>query len=171
MITISPGTLTWRRRCGLAAFVLAGTAVYAASFGWRPSVRTCAPVAVSVALAAGVSWIGFGSLLWAVTRRRLSWLAWADVCLPTMATGNAVLSVSVLLNGAGVLRGDAVTPALMVAHGAILLAANVVMGIGFCSRAKSLGLRAGQAALLWIGGLDGLFAALLWGLWPGGGLP
>jgi hypothetical protein len=122
-------------------FAFAGTAVYAASFSLIRESMQLLPVAAAIGIAAGASWIGFGIILLIVTKRRPSIMDWADACLATMATGNAILLVSVAANATIFLFGSKegqIAGTLIPLHAAVLIAADIIMGSVFIQRAAKL---------------------------------
>lgn len=155
--------LSTAKRLLFGGFAFAGTAVYAVSFSLIRESFQLLPIAAAIGIAAGVSWIGFGIILLIVTRLRPSIMDWADACLATMATGNAILFVSVAANVIIFLFGSKEGPiagTLIPLHAAVLIAADIIMGSIFIQRSSSLGLGRFTAAALWIFGLNGLFALM-----------
>lgn len=158
------------RRIAFGLLAFGGTAVYAASFTGAERLEPLAPAAIAVGVAAGASWPIFGAMLLAASRLRPSVVEWADACLATMAAGMFFLLGAAAANVA--LRMGAV-PGVDVwsigwFHTGMLLAADTLMCVLFVRRAMRLGLGAGTAVALWIGGLNGTFAVILW-LWLRGG--
>jgi hypothetical protein len=156
-------------RIAYASFAVLGTFAYSESF--RAVGVLMGKLAAMIGLSAGLSWIGFGALLALCTRHRISVQAWFDACLRTMVIGNGVLLVTVILNiGRSVEAGPSPLPVLceawgwILAHGAVLLAADGLMCRKFVAEALALSVGRGRALLLWVGGLHGFFALSLWTL-------
>jgi len=154
--------LSWAARVLFGCIALAGTAVYATSFGLFDRSEKLLPVARSIGIASGISWIIFGAILLAATRCRPSVLAWADACLIAQAAGIGVLMTSVLVNL--VARASDAAPtedAFKMIHLAIVLAADVLMAWLFVGRARRLGMSLKMALALWILALNGFFLLTL----------
>ena len=156
MSAVASYSLNWSRRLLLCGVAFSGSAVYAWSFAGVPQREQWLPVASAIGIAAGVSWVLLGIVLLTVTRCRPSVMAWADVCLVTMAVGIAMKMTAVFANFVS-------TPSASF-HLAVLMAANLVMACVFICRARRLGLRPLLATGLWFGVLNGLFAVVMLGL-------
>ncbi|MEW6207466.1 MAG: hypothetical protein AB1631_03810 [Acidobacteriota bacterium] len=155
-------SLSWAARVLFGCIAIAGTAVYAASFGVFDRSEKLLPLARSIGIASGISWIAFGAVLLAATRCRPSILAWADACLVAQAAGIGVLMASVLVNLAARASDAAPTENVFrMIHGAIILAADVLMAWLFVRRARRLGMSLKMALALWVLALNGFFLLLL----------
>ena len=154
------------RRLALGSIAIFGTAAYVASFHLAPERAELLDIARRVGTSAGISWIAFGVLLLALSRRTTIG-EWSDICLSTMAVGIAVMSLGVLTNVSarymfGSAGGDPrTTSALRAVHVAILLGSDVAMGAWFASRAAPKHLGVGQALLAWVFGLNVMFVVLM----------
>jgi hypothetical protein len=154
--------LSWAARVLFGCIAIAGTAVYAASFGLFDTSKNLLPVARSVGIASGISWIAFGAVLLAATRSRPSVLAWADACLIAQAAGIGVLMTSVLINLiARASDADLAQNTFKFAHAGIILAADVLMAWLFVRRAQRLGMSLKMALALWVLALNGFFLLIL----------
>ncbi len=159
--------LSWTTRLALGAIAIVGTIIYAASFALTSYRDSLLPIAIAIGIASAVSWPGFGVSLLMVTRCRPSVMAWADACLIAQCTGIAVLMISGALNLIlYFVRPQPSSPIDGIAylHGTIVMAADVVMAIGFVRRAKQRGMTGRVALALWVLALNGLFVAALLGL-------
>jgi uncharacterized membrane protein SirB2 len=145
--------LSFKSRLALAGLAFAGSAAYAASFISAAERRWMMAMAC-VGIAAGLSWIIFGLILLATTRRRISAWQWVDTCLLAMAVG-----IAIKLGGVAMNLLSRQTPWLA-GHIAILLIADVAMGALFVMRARRLAVGAGQAVGYWLT-LNAIFAILL----------
>lgn len=132
-------------RVFLSSAIVAGVSAHALS----------GAASVRLALAAAACWLALGALVVAWTRDRACVLRWMDACLVTMRHGTAVLLLGALFNAVCLLAGRP----LPVVQLAIVLAADVLMGVTFVRHAP---LSAGQAAAAWILGMNGALAVLLW---------
>ena len=144
--------LTLSTRIALGALAFAGSAAYAASFA-RAADRRWITAMACVGVAAGFSWIIFGLILLAATRRRVGLWDWVDTCLLAMALGIAIKMTGVAMN----LGGHA---APLAAHIAILAIADVAMGAFFVIRARRAGVGTGEGVGYWLT-LNAVFAVLL----------
>lgn len=154
--------LSWAARVLFGCIAFAGTAVYASSFGVFDGSENLLPIARSIGIASGISWIVFGAVLLAATRCRPSVLAWADACLVAQAAGIGVLMTSVLVNLIARASDAASTEnAFKMVHAAIVLAADVLMAWLFVRRARRLGMSLKMALALWVLILNGCFLLIL----------
>ena len=148
----------------LALATAAQAAMYVLSFDLVRRLRWQGIAALGVATAAALAWLVFAPLLLVVTRGRPSAAAWLDACLRAAAAGTSVLIASVILNVAAValeLPRHAYRE-LPLAHAAVLLLADLAMGVTFLRHAGALGVRPARAAALWVVGFNGAFALALW---------
>jgi hypothetical protein len=152
------GALSWSQRWGYAAIAFGGTAAYAYSFTVSNSLKDLAHLALKVGVASGICWPIFGAAVLAATRGIKNLMAWADICLVTMAWGMAVLSIGTILNCLHVAIPTT-------GHAAILIAGNLVMGYSFVSKARVQSLKTEAAIALWLLVLDLPFILIVW-LWP-----
>jgi hypothetical protein len=164
------------RRSDLALVMVAtvGTVAYAMSFKVAEFDIRVQRIAYAIGWAAGISWLGLGCVLAAMSRtgsfklgRQISLVNWFRICLRTMAIGMAILSCGTVLNLV-MFATSLAFDRLAIAHLGILIASDVVMGIIFVSRARSLGLSPLVATSLWVFVLNGLFACTLLLLSPRG---
>lgn len=154
--------LSWAARVLFGCIAFAGTAVYATSFGVFDRSERLLPLARSVGIASGISWIVFGAVLLAATRCRPSVLAWADACLMAQAAGISVLMASVIVNLIARASDAASTEnTFKLIHAAIILAADVLMAWLFVRRARRLGMSLKMALALWVLILNGFFLLFL----------
>jgi hypothetical protein len=160
----------WPQRLLLAAFAVAGTVAYSASFRTvpTPGAAWLAPAGAAVGAAAGVSWLAFGAALLLLTGGRPSPLKWADACLRTMAAGIAVLTFGTALNlGVAPLWRPPV--GLLLGVQLVLLGGgDVLMGVAFCRETRRLGLGPAAAVAAWVCVLNGVFALILMSLFRTG---
>jgi hypothetical protein len=157
--------LTFRDRAALAVSVVAVAAMYVLSFDLLRRLRWQGLAALGIVTAAALAWLVFVPLLLAVTRARAAPARWLDACLRTMGAGNGVLVLAVILNVAAVafqFPRRAVVDALPLAHGALLLLADLVMGATFLRQARALGVSPARAVALWLVGFNGTLVMALW---------
>jgi hypothetical protein len=140
------------------AFV--GSAVYALSFRHRPDAQQLLPLAWSIGIAAGASWMVFGAALATMEGwRRGRVMAWFDVCLRTIAAG---MLIKMGIAAANLLPAVGGSAALSFrTHIALLAAVDCVMAAVFVWRARGLGVGPAKALALWTLVLNGCFALLL----------
>lgn len=172
--TVNPPRAQRVRRSDLVLVMVAtvGTVAYAMSFKVAVFDIRVQGIAYAIGWAAGISWLGLGCVLAAMSRpgsftlgRQIPLVKWFRICLTTMAIGMAILSCGTVLNLV-MFATSLAFDGLAVAHLGILFASDVVMGIIFVSRARTLGLPPLGATSLWILVLNGLFACTLLLLWP-----
>ena len=152
-------------RARLALSAVAVLAMYVLSFELLRALRWQGILALGVLVAAALAWLLVAPLLLAVTRGHASPAAWLDACLRTAATGRSVLVAAVILNVGAVafaLPRRVIVESFPLAHGAILLAADIAMALTFVGQARGLGLPAARAAALWTLGFNGILTLSLW---------
>jgi len=160
--TLSPSLSTPTRTALLSASLLA-TALYAASFALLDDADRLLPIAVSVAVAAVVSWPLFGLVLIRISPTRAHVDGFFDACLLAIAGGEVLLLAAAGVNVALTTLNTSLTllEALASIHLALLLLADALMAAIFTTRVRPLGLSAGWALALWVGALNVAFALLL----------
>lgn len=172
--TVNPLRAQRVRRSDFVLVMVAtlGTVAYAISFKVAEFDIRVQGIAYAIGWAAGISWLGLGCVLAAMSRprsfimgRQIPLVKWFRICLRTMAVGMAILSCGTALNLV-MFTTSLAFDGLAVAHLGILIASDVVMGIIFVSRARTLGLPPLVATSLWVLVLNGLFACALLLLWP-----
>ncbi|MCH8852097.1 MAG: hypothetical protein IID41_05530 [Planctomycetes bacterium] len=171
--TVNPLQSQRVRRSDLVLVMVAtlGTVAYAISFKVAEFDIRVQGIAYAIGWAAAISWLGLGCVLAVASRPGSSILGqvplagWFRICLKTMAIGMAILSCGTVLNIL-IFATLPVFESLVPTHIGILIVSDVVMGITFANRARTLGLPLLRAALLWVFVLNGLFACTLFLLWP-----
>lgn len=171
--TVKPPRAQRIRRSDLVFVIVAtlGTVAYSMSFKAAEFDIRVWGIACAIGWAAAISWLGLGCVLAAMSRPGSSvWgqiplVGWFRICLKTMAIGMVILSCGTVLNLVIFATGPAFEGSVP-AHIGILVASDVVMGILFVNRARTLGLSLLHATSLWILVLNGLFAGTLLLLWP-----
>ncbi len=171
--TVQPLQAQRIRRSDLVLVMVAtlGTVAYAISFEVADFDIRVQGIAYAIGGAVAISWLGLGCVLAVASRPGSSVLGqvplvgWFRICLKTMAIGMAILSCGTVLNIL-IFATLPVFESLVPTHIGILIVSDVVMGIIFANRARTLGLSLLRATSLWIFVLNGLFACTLFLLWP-----
>ena len=161
----------------LILIILAGSAVYAASYRLIAGTMDLTPIAAAIGIAAGIAWIGFGFLLLMVSQmhpRRFAGVSlwhWADVCLLAMSLGMAIKMIGVGGNVLAAAMQDGMVNLTLLAsiQLALLVITDVSMGFVFAKLTARLGMPLRMSCLLWIVALNGIFAAVLGSLLAYGG--
>jgi len=162
------------RRVALITLAFAGTAAYAASFLAAPEhlrPHWLPRLAVGVAIASALSWPALGVYLTIVSPDRATRQRWFGACLLTVAFGELWLRAAAGWN----LLAGVIAPSSTVffaAHAALLLGADTTMGVVFTRHGQRLGMARRLAIVVWVVGMNGVFAAQVFafarplGYWP-----
>jgi hypothetical protein len=151
------------KRAALIALAFLGTAVYAGSFAALSAEQRpewLLPLAIGVALASGVSWPLLGMALLRLSPDRATLMRWFDACLMTIAFGEAWLLTAAAWNIVAAQINPA-RSALLAAHLALLLGADITMCAIFAKHARAIGMSTRRAVTIWVFVMNGVFAALL----------
>jgi len=143
----------------LGSVAVGGSLLFGAAAGAVLPAISIAKGGLLLTLSTGCSWLVFGALLIMVTKKPI--LSLAEICLVTMAYGEAVLVSGAACDWAllrpGVARLD---PAWT--NGLIVLAADILMCAMFASQLSRSGVARRTSIGLWVLGLNGSWAVFLW---------
>jgi hypothetical protein len=145
----------WPRWTTLTLVAVAGSLLYGASLSLVLPGWTATSAALWLAISAGLSWCVLIPVLCLVLRVPL--IPCIDACLVTMAWGEAVLALGVLINLALWSRGAVMHAAWM--NLALVGVSNVVMALVLVNRLRSRSASPARVWTAWMLALNGSGAA------------